>query len=221
MWAEEPADSAVVWPADSVIEIPVDSVLMARTDSLMRAQADSIAKAQADSIAKAKADSIAKAKADSIARAQAVPKWQTCMVRGAQAHVTMGKQSLSTACNMQAIWDSVVIISVTPVFGMEMYRLEATPKEVIVIDKVKKEYVRMTYTEINRLVTPRVTYRDLQAIASGEKPTSARNGIITYSANGQSASLQVVYPMPVKNKSISIVRTELKKYKKIDIYKFL
>lgn len=216
-------DSIARVVADSIAKVQADSIARVQADSIARIVADSIAKAKADSIAKAKADSIAKAKADSIAKEQAKPKWSSCTIRGLKLKGTIGSQSMTVTCNTQAIWDSIIVISVYPLslLPIEIYHVEATPTEVLLIDRVKKTYTRTTYSELNQYVRPKLTYKDLQAMASAELPASAKNGVISYSVGDDTAVLNFTYPTPAFNQMVGINRADLKNYKKVDLKKFL
>ena len=147
--------------------------------------------------------------------------WTTCTMRGAKAKVTLGGKSYTSACSTQAVWDSLVVISITPVFGIEVFRIEATPHDVTVINRNDKEYYRATYAEINAVVRPFVTYADLRSVASGKTPATAKNGVLTYTAKQGSASLEMTYTTPTLNKALTIQRADLKRYTKKDIRNLL
>ena len=144
--------------------------------------------------------------------------WTTCVMRGAKAKVTVGGKTYKSPCATQAVWDSLVIISIMPAFGIEVFRIEATPRDVTVINKKDKEYYRATYAEINAFVRPFVTYADLRSLAGGKNPSVARNGVLTYSAQGSSASLEMSFTTPVLNQPLTIQRTNLKTYTRKDIH---
>jgi len=147
--------------------------------------------------------------------------WNTCTMRGAKAKVSMGGKTFTSTCSTQAVWDSLVVISITPVFGIEVFRIEATPHDVTVINRNDKEYYRATYAEINAVVRPFVTYADLRSLASGKTPASAKNGVLTYTAKQGSASLEMTYTTPTLNKPLTIQRADLKRYTKKDIRNLL
>lgn len=142
--------------------------------------------------------------------------WTTCVMRGAKAKVTMGGKTYKSTCATQAVWDSIVVISIMPAFNIEIFRIEATPYDITVINKKDKEYYRATYAEINSVVRPFVTYSDLRNLASGKG-----KNVLTYSAKGGSASLEMTWTQPVLNQPLKVERTDLKKYTKKDIQTLL
>lgn len=143
-------------------------------------------------------------------------KWNTVSVRGAKATVEFGGKTYKATCATMAQWDSIVVISISVVFGIEIARIEATPTEVIVINRLEKEYDRATYAEINQDVRPFVTYEDLRTLAGGEIPSVAKDGVLRYSAKGKTAALAMDFVnKPVFNQAVNITRADISKYKKI------
>ena len=75
--------------------------------------------------------------------------WHTCLIQGAKATLTMDGKTISANCTMQVVRDSMLVISVMPMLGIEVYRLEATPDELIAIDKLNHQYLKTDYARIN------------------------------------------------------------------------
>ena len=67
----------------------------------------------------------------------AVPAWHTCVIQNARVTVNKDGSKFSSSVTMQVVRDSMLVISVTPLLGIELYRLEATPFEVIGFDKMQ------------------------------------------------------------------------------------
>jgi hypothetical protein len=66
---------------------------------------------------------------------------------------------------MLKVWkNELIVLSVTPVMGIELFRLEATPDQVTIIDKLNRRYTIMTYEEINKLSPRRISYKMLQLL---------------------------------------------------------
>lgn len=147
-------------------------------------------------------------------------KWNTATVRGAKATVELGGKTYKATCTTMAQWDSIVVISISVAFGIEVARVEATPQEVIVLNKVEKTYDRATYAELNADVRPFVTFEDLRTLAGGEIPSVAKDGVLRYSAKGKTASLAMNFVnKPILNQPVEIIRQNLSKYKKINMWK--
>ncbi len=140
-------------------------------------------------------------------------KWHTCLVQNAQGILTLHGQTISANCTMQAVRDSLVVLSIMPMLGIELMRVEATPAEIIGIDKMNRQYTKVTYEEINKLVTPAIQWTDFQQLASGELPTDTPNeAVIGYSALGYSLVLRVIYPEIQTNVAVRAMHIDLSRY---------
>ncbi len=140
-------------------------------------------------------------------------QWHTCLVQNAQGILTLGGQPLSANCTMQAVRDSLVVLSIMPMLGIELMRIEATPTYIIGIDKMNRQYAKVTYEEINKIVTPTLQWDDFQQLAAGELPTDTPNEtVIGYSALGYSLVLRVIYPTIQKDVPVRATHIDLSRY---------
>ena len=136
--------------------------------------------------------------------------WHTCLMQGAKATLTIDEQTITANCTMQVVRDSMLVISVMPMLGIEVYRLEATPDELIAIDKLNHQYLKTDYARINRYVTPSLTWEDLQQIASNEVQGGP---FIGYAIGEKTIALKITYPekqtdVPVRTQHIDLSRYE-------------
>ncbi len=151
----------------------------------------------------------------------AAPQWHTCLIQNAQAVVTLGDETMRANCTMQTVRDSMMVLSIMPMLGIEMLRIEATPAQVTGIDKINHRYAIATYDEINRYLAPSITWHDLQALATGELPTGDKEAFVGYTAGEQTIMLHLTYPerqldVPVRTQAANLVR-----YQQIDIHTLL
>lgn len=158
-----------------------------------------------------------KKKVSPIIPQESVHRWHTCLIRNAQATVEMGNNKLSASITMQAVRDSLVVISVMPMMGIEMMRIEATPKEVICIDKLHGQYAVASYEVFNQHITPKLTWKILQEICSAELPNGETKARLHYVFKKQTIEIQIQYPERQLDSPIRIQKQPTHKYKKIDI----
>ncbi len=147
--------------------------------------------------------------------------WHTCLIQGAQATVMMGEDKLSSPVTMQTVHDSMIIISVMPVFGMEMMRVEATPTQIIAIDKVHGRYARGTFADLNRQLTPSLNWDILQQICTAELPTGPEKARLVYTFGKKQIELVLNYPPRKIDVPVKMTNQRLNKYTEIDVSKFL
>lgn len=159
--------------------------------------------------------------AHSVEEEKAVPAWHTCLISGAHAVVTTDENKISATVTMQTVRDSMLIISVMPMLGIEMLRLEATPTELVAIDKIHGQYAQTTYTELNRKLTPQLNWDILQQICSAELPTGSEQARLNYSFGDREIQLQLTYPGRKTDVPVRMQKQRLAKYTQIDITKWL
>ena len=136
--------------------------------------------------------------------------WHTCLMQGARATLTIDEEIISANCTMQVVRDSMLVISVMPMLGIEVYRIEATPDELIAINKLNHQYLRTDYQQVNRYVTPPLRWEDLQQIASNEVQGGP---FIGYAIGEKTIALKITYPekqtdVPVRAQHIDLSRYE-------------
>lgn len=148
------------------------------------------------------------------------PTWHTCLMQGAHATVKAGDDRYSASVTMQTVRDSMIIISVMPVLSMEMARLEATPGQLIAIDKIHSRYLVTTFDELNLAITPDMSWKTLQQIASGELPTGSEKARLVYTAADKTVEIEITYPARKTDVPVKMNRLRTDRYTKIDISKF-
>ena len=138
--------------------------------------------------------------------------WHTCLVQGAKATLTIDEQTITANCTMQVVRDSMLVISVMPMLGIEVYRLEATPDELIAIDKLNHQYLKTDYARINRYVTPSLTWEDLQQIASNEVQGGP---FIGYAIGEKTIALKITYPEKQTDVAVRTQHIDLSRYEQV------
>lgn len=150
-----------------------------------------------------------------------VPQWHTCLIQGAPVVFSHDNESYSGTAHMQVVRDSMCIISVTAMLGIEVLRIEATPAGVLGIDKIHGRYARATYDEINAKITPQLTWKIMQQICSAELPTGNEIARLRYSLGEEQAELYIRYPERQTDVPVRMQSARLDRYKEMDISKWL
>jgi len=119
------------------------------------------------------------------------------------------------------VHDSMIVISVMPLLGMEMMRVEATPLEVIAIDKLHGRYAKASYADINRRLTPSLNWDVLQQICTGELPLGEQKARLMYTFGDQLIELVIDYPVRQLDVPVKVNNIRLNKYTEVDISKWL
>ena len=131
------------------------------------------------------------------------------------------EDKISSAVTMQTVHDSMIVISVTPMFGMEMMRVEATPTEVIAIDKIHGRYAKATFAQLNQQLSPSLNWDILQQICTAELPTGDKKARLVYTFGKKQIELILDYPPRKIDVPVKMTNQRLTKYTEIDVSKFL
>lgn len=153
--------------------------------------------------------------------APAPPAWHTCAIQGARATVNKDGTTFSSSITMQTVRDSMLVISVAPMFGIEVYRLEATPFGVVGFDKLHGQYAKATYAEINRKLTPSLNWDVLQQLCSAELPTGDQRARLLYTFGDDTIELIVDYAPRRLDGQVRVNSLPVDKYTQVDISRWL
>ena len=152
---------------------------------------------------------------------QQVPAWHTCLIQGARATVKTDDDAFSAAVTMQTVHDSMLVISVMPMLGMEVMRLEATSTELIAIDKLHGQYAKASYAELNRKLTPSLNWDILQQLCAAELPTGPEKARLMYLFDNKTIEIIIEYTPRRIDVPVRVSNLRLTKYTQIDISKWL
>ena len=150
-----------------------------------------------------------------------VPAWHTCLIQGARATIILGEEKISASATMQVVRDSMLVISIMPIAGLEVARFEATPTEIVGINKIEGTYAVTSYEHLNRKLIPHVYWETLQQLCSAELPTGAEKGRLVYTLDAQTIEISVVYPTRKLDVPVRVMHLRTDKYKQVDISKWL
>lgn len=152
----------------------------------------------------------------------APPAWHTCLISSARATVNKDGSSFTSPVTMQVVRDSMLVISVTPMFGIEAFRLEATPFEIIGFDKLHGQFAKATYAEINHKLTPTLNWDVLQQLCSAELPTGSERARLYYTFGDDAIELVINYNTPRQiDVPVRVNNLRTDRYTQVDINKWL
>jgi len=151
----------------------------------------------------------------------AEPAWHTCLIQNAHVTLLRDGDRYSSPATMQTVRDSMLVISVMPLLGMEMLRLEATPEQMTAIDKMHGQYAVTTYEALNSKITPALTWQILQQITSAELPTGDQKARLLYSFGDETVEIIIDYTPRQLDVPVRVTQQRVDRLKKIDINRWL
>jgi hypothetical protein len=149
------------------------------------------------------------------------PTWHTCLIQNAKATVTMDGSRMSANVTMQTVRDSMLVISVMPLLGIEVARFEVTPFELTGINKFDGTYATTTFAELNRTLTPSLNWDVLQQTCTAELPTGAERARLVYTLGDKEIELVINYTPRKLDVPVRVLHQNVSKYKKMNIQKWL
>ena len=149
------------------------------------------------------------------------PTWHTCLIQGTRARVIKDGETMASTVLLQTVRDSMLVISVMPLMGMEVLRLEATPLEIVGIDKINGQYAEATFADVNRRLRPEINWDVLQQICTAELPTGDKTARLVYSFGDDTIELVLDYGVRKLDVPVRVMKQNTSRYTKIDISKFL
>lgn len=150
-----------------------------------------------------------------------MPAWHTCLIQNARASIAIDGDRFSANVTMQTVHDSMLVISIMPMLGVEVVRLEATPLELTGINKLDGTYATTTYADVNRNLTPTVNWDILQQLCTAELPTGNEHARLFYTLGDKTIEMTVDYPARKLDVPVRVMHQNVSRYKKIDIRKWL
>lgn len=151
---------------------------------------------------------------------EAQPDFQSVNAQKARFQLTYQRKSVAANGTIAMIKDSICIISLQPVLGIELFRLELTPEEVLIVDKMNRRYVQMSYAEISEAVKMPITFADAQnvlmarMVVLGQPQSALYSDAATAAAaanNSTAVSLtegKINYQYSIDNTSLALLQAE-------------
>ena len=120
------------------------------------------------------------------------PQYQTAYGRG-MVTIFYRQQRLSSPVVVTYIADSIVLASVQPLMGIEMYRLEALRDRARLFEKLNRRYVEMTYEEISEQTRRQISFDLVQQMVENVGLTYPIGQDTTLRYSGVEAKLSLQY----------------------------
>ncbi len=144
----------------------------------------------------------------------AQPDFTTAQANRVRVTVRYAEQQLTSNAAITVQKDSMMILSVQPFLGMEMFRVEIDKEMMRVIDKMNKRYVDIPVAQVVDKAGLAVGYADIEALCLAQLGGWQENNNWTLTMQGDSTVLSfnrtpLQYQYFAQNTTASIVRTTI------------
>lgn len=92
------------------------------------------------------------------------PSFSTANISKMSIDLTINQQSWSLYGSLRMKTDTVIILSLQPLFGYEMLRIELYPEQIRIFDKLNRKYVESNYDYFSSFTSIPITFSMLQDI---------------------------------------------------------
>lgn len=92
-------------------------------------------------------------------------------------NISSGKSSISSKANMRIIKNSIIQLSIQPLFGVEMFRVHITPDTLILLDRMNKQYVKESISDLKKEYPVGFDFETLQALFSNHIFVSGKQNL--------------------------------------------
>lgn len=96
---------------------------------------------------------------------QAQPDFSSAEVTKMRFSLRYADRQMAANGSLRFIKDSVLSLSLQPVMGIELFRVEITPSSLTVVDKMNRRYTQLSFAELETYMGFPLSFDDLQAVA--------------------------------------------------------
>ena len=153
---------------------------------------------------------------------QADPRRYQNMTQKANATLQYDQREYSMSCSIQIWRNEMVMLSLQPILGIEMFRIEALQDSIWIIDKMNRRYTTLAYDWASKAVQPTPSYKMIQDFVtppalSNVKASSQR----TFEIGGHKIGIKCAFWQREYNTLATLKRLDLKKYKRVSLREIL
>ena len=94
--------------------------------------------------------------------------WQALTAKVALSIDLEGKGATKVNGTLRIKKDEVIQLSIVPLLGIEVGRAEISPEGILVIDRMNKRYVKVSFAEVRKLANADLDFHSLQALFLNE-----------------------------------------------------
>jgi hypothetical protein len=140
----------------------------------------------------------------------------------ANATVQLDQHQYSMGCTVQLWRNELIILSVQPMLGIEMLRVEATPDSVVIFDKMNRRYTTLAYSDFEGQIHPTPSYKLIQDfVTTPHTPTIKTNNQVNFSTNGHRLTINCTFSNREYNTLKEPKQLDTRKYRRVSLREVL
>lgn len=149
---------------------------------------------------------------------QATPRRYSTLSQKALTTLRFDQQEYSMNCAVQIWHNELIVLSLQPMLGIELFRMEASKDSVLLIDKMNRRYTTLSYDWADKDIRPAPSYKMIQDFLTTpdtkqEKATSEQ----TFRVGSHTIGLKCKFSQREYNTLTAPKQMNLKKYKRVSL----
>ena len=96
------------------------------------------------------------------------PQWQTLSAKGSLTFQLGNGKSKKVNASLRIARNRMIQISIVPLLGIEVARIELTPDKVLLVDRINKNYIEATFHELSAWTKSSLDFHILQSLLLNE-----------------------------------------------------
>lgn len=151
---------------------------------------------------------------------RATSRYQTLSQR-AQISLTFDQHKYTMGSSVRVWRNELAVVSVQPMLGIEMVRIEATPDSVWIFDKMNRKYVALSYPEIRHTLNTNISYKTIQDFLSHQTTKDKQPIQLHFTSGKHQLKLSCTFSNREQNTLQAPTRTKTDKYKQVTLREIL
>ena len=149
---------------------------------------------------------------------QTEPKHYKTLSEKATTTLRFNQREYSINCSVQIWRNELIILSLQPILGIEMFRIEATKDSLLVLDKMNRRYTTLAYHWAEREIRPMPSFKMIQDFVTA--PTLKKINVsseLSFAFGGHEIGVKCTFSHREYNTLTVPKRIDLKKYKRVSL----
>lgn len=152
----------------------------------------------------------------------AEPRRYHTLSQKANTRLQFDQHQYTMGSTIQMWHNELIVLSLQPMLGIEMIRIEATRDSVWVFDKMNRRYTTLAYNDFAKQITPSPSYKLIQDfITTPLAPKAATKNQLHFTVGGHKIELECTFSQREYNTLKATKRLDTNKYKRVSLREVL
>lgn len=151
---------------------------------------------------------------------RAQSRYETLTER-AQVTLTLDQHRHSMSSQVRIWRNELIVVSVQPMLGIELVRLEATTDSIFIFDKMNRQYVALSYPDIQRTFDTHISYKTIQELLTRPITKDKTPLQLDFRSGKHQLHLSCTFSQREYNTLQAPTRTKTNKYKQVTLREIL